>query len=314
MPIRLVCPGCGKGINAPDHYAGRTAKCPGCGAGLTVPLPAQQAAPSVATSPPPPPPLGQAVTPPPAPSESSAGRRERRPSKAGIGWGFLLGCVTATAVIGAMVIGTVIWVKRQAGDGVRQVEEAVVATQPRVASRPEDPPPTTSDDQPPPAPQDPQVAAAQQALAELRETLGAEIPGFEGMLESELAGLQPGAADEEVDPQALEEGKLVEVVSIRLTPADLADFKLTNTLELEIRNGGDKVLEAFRMKCQLKSPDRPIPWGEEVVVYKLPGGLLPGETRKLSLAMKGGLAACEIPKDAEVTAVVTRVSWFEEER
>jgi len=38
MPIRVICPGCLKGINAPDKYAGHVAKCPGCGTPIKVPF------------------------------------------------------------------------------------------------------------------------------------------------------------------------------------------------------------------------------------------------------------------------------------
>jgi len=40
MPIRVVCPGCGRKSQAPDSAAGRRAKCPGCGQTLTIPEPA----------------------------------------------------------------------------------------------------------------------------------------------------------------------------------------------------------------------------------------------------------------------------------
>jgi predicted RNA-binding Zn-ribbon protein involved in translation (DUF1610 family) len=39
MPIRVICEGCGKGIKAPDKYAGTTARCPGCGQHLVIPAP-----------------------------------------------------------------------------------------------------------------------------------------------------------------------------------------------------------------------------------------------------------------------------------
>ena len=37
MPISVECPGCSKTINAPDKYAGKSAKCPGCGGAITIP-------------------------------------------------------------------------------------------------------------------------------------------------------------------------------------------------------------------------------------------------------------------------------------
>lgn len=37
MPIRVTCPGCGKGITAPDSAAGRTGTCPGCKAPVSIP-------------------------------------------------------------------------------------------------------------------------------------------------------------------------------------------------------------------------------------------------------------------------------------
>jgi hypothetical protein len=37
MSIRIVCPGCQKGITAPDKYAGKSAKCPGCGSEISIP-------------------------------------------------------------------------------------------------------------------------------------------------------------------------------------------------------------------------------------------------------------------------------------
>lgn len=54
MPIRVVCDGCGRGINAPEKYAGRSAKCPGCGEGIKIPgtAPAKpEAKPQIATKP-----------------------------------------------------------------------------------------------------------------------------------------------------------------------------------------------------------------------------------------------------------------------
>jgi TM2 domain-containing membrane protein YozV len=37
VPIRVSCPSCGRGIKAPDHYAGKSAKCPGCGSVIKIP-------------------------------------------------------------------------------------------------------------------------------------------------------------------------------------------------------------------------------------------------------------------------------------
>jgi hypothetical protein len=88
MPIRITCPGCQRGINAPEKYAGKVAKCPGCGAALKIPFPE----PVTATievearrrtnNPPPPPPLftdervSEAAAPPL--SQSAAGRRSEQ--------------------------------------------------------------------------------------------------------------------------------------------------------------------------------------------------------------------------------------------
>ncbi|BBO33640.1 hypothetical protein [Lacipirellula parvula] len=67
MAIRVVCPGCGKGINAPDNRAGTRAKCPGCGQQLTIGgLPADASLPQqLAVSAPPPPPPDPIATPAP---------------------------------------------------------------------------------------------------------------------------------------------------------------------------------------------------------------------------------------------------------
>lgn len=35
--IRVVCSSCGKGIKAPDEYAGRTVNCPGCKSPIRIP-------------------------------------------------------------------------------------------------------------------------------------------------------------------------------------------------------------------------------------------------------------------------------------
>lgn len=45
MPIKVVCPSCGRTLNARDEHAGKKLKCPGCAAAVTVPAapPAQQA-------------------------------------------------------------------------------------------------------------------------------------------------------------------------------------------------------------------------------------------------------------------------------
>jgi hypothetical protein len=204
----------------------------------------------------------------------------------------------------------VVYIVNQANKVAQQVEQAVAGSPPPAAA----PMPQVSEggETPadPPAEPDPEAVAAQEALAKLRESLGQEIPGFEGMLQEQLEGLQGSGAGQPT-PQQLEQAKKVEVVSIKLTPADFKKIKVTNTLELELRNGGDKVLEGFRMVCELKSPDRPIAWGKETVVYKIPGGLLPGETRTLELMMQGELAAIEIPKDAVTTGTVTRADWVE---
>jgi hypothetical protein len=37
MPIRVVCPSCAKGINAPDSRAGTSGKCPACGTSVSIP-------------------------------------------------------------------------------------------------------------------------------------------------------------------------------------------------------------------------------------------------------------------------------------
>jgi len=37
MSIRVECGGCGKGIKAPDKFAGKSAKCPGCGESIAIP-------------------------------------------------------------------------------------------------------------------------------------------------------------------------------------------------------------------------------------------------------------------------------------
>ncbi len=37
MSIRVECPACGKGIKAPDKYAGKTAKCPDCKGKIHIP-------------------------------------------------------------------------------------------------------------------------------------------------------------------------------------------------------------------------------------------------------------------------------------
>src|SRR5437016_4478294 len=39
MSIEIHCPGCGKGIHAPDEAGGKRAKCPACGYELYIPLP-----------------------------------------------------------------------------------------------------------------------------------------------------------------------------------------------------------------------------------------------------------------------------------
>ncbi len=309
MSIRVTCPNCGKGIKAPDHYAGRAAKCPGCQAAVTIPQPGAMAAP------PPPPPSRPStpppfVTPPPAPSE----QRPAHPRVASAGasrgrWGFLAGCIAATALCGAIGIGVVVYVLNQADKVVDRVLEETRLPQ-QVAVEPTDTAPSaTETEQAPAAPDDPETAAAKEALAQLRESLGGEIPELEGLLGMPLEGANRGESTQQsTDP---EEVKLVEVVSIELTPADLKEFRLTNTLELEIHNTSDKVLATFSIDCQLKSPGRPIPWAEAVIFHRIPGGLLPGESRKLSLAMTGGFANVEIPKDAETIGVVTRVEWHQ---
>jgi hypothetical protein len=38
MPIRVVCPGCNRGINAADKYGGKTVKCPACGNQIHIPI------------------------------------------------------------------------------------------------------------------------------------------------------------------------------------------------------------------------------------------------------------------------------------
>ena len=55
MSMRIVCPGCGRGIKAADSFAGRRVPCPGCGTPVDFP----SAAPPPAPPPPPPPPPKQ---------------------------------------------------------------------------------------------------------------------------------------------------------------------------------------------------------------------------------------------------------------
>jgi len=52
VPIRVECPSCGRGIKAPDKYAGKVAKCPGCSNKLQVPIPAAKENPPTAVAPP----------------------------------------------------------------------------------------------------------------------------------------------------------------------------------------------------------------------------------------------------------------------
>jgi Zn-finger nucleic acid-binding protein len=42
MPIKVVCPSCGRTLNARDEHAGRTLKCPACAAAVTVPAAPQE--------------------------------------------------------------------------------------------------------------------------------------------------------------------------------------------------------------------------------------------------------------------------------
>jgi hypothetical protein len=44
MPIPVVCQGCAKTLNAPDHAAGRKVRCPGCGEAVPVPVEATEPA------------------------------------------------------------------------------------------------------------------------------------------------------------------------------------------------------------------------------------------------------------------------------
>ncbi len=39
MPIKVVCPGCKKALNAPDSMAGKKVRCPGCQQVIEVPPP-----------------------------------------------------------------------------------------------------------------------------------------------------------------------------------------------------------------------------------------------------------------------------------
>lgn len=63
MPIKVICPSCGKNVQAPDSAAGKHGKCPGCGGVVKIPVPSEggaRSAPVVSRStPPPPPPLRQ---------------------------------------------------------------------------------------------------------------------------------------------------------------------------------------------------------------------------------------------------------------
>jgi len=86
MPIRVVCSSCKRGINAPEKYAGKSAKCPGCGASITIPMPEPVAAaldvndlPSSARQDTPPA-FTPPVSPPPitATPQSSPGRRDEQ--------------------------------------------------------------------------------------------------------------------------------------------------------------------------------------------------------------------------------------------
>lgn len=65
--ISTTCPGCGKGLKAPDALAGRTGACPGCGA--TVSFPAPAAAPSPTAPVESPQPAAHALRPDADPSE-----------------------------------------------------------------------------------------------------------------------------------------------------------------------------------------------------------------------------------------------------
>src|SRR5690606_2480697 len=113
---------------------------------------------------------------------------------------------------------------------------------------------------------------AREALAQLRETLGGEVPELEGLLGSPGGGT--GVATEpSTDPADL---KLIEVANLKLLPLDIDEFRLTPTLELELHNTSKKTLAAFSLKCELKSPDRDIPWAAATLTHRIPGGLLPG--------------------------------------
>src|SRR5690606_14834619 len=119
------------------------------------------------------------------------------------------------ALLGAVAIGVVVFVMQQAKEVARQVEQAVAATPPPAAAQaPQDS--AEGEKEAAPVPElDPEAAAAQEALAKLRESLGQEIPGFEAMLEEQLQGLPGGAggAAGAATPEQLEEAKQVEVVS-----------------------------------------------------------------------------------------------------
>jgi len=63
MSIRVICPGCKKGITAGDSLAGKKAKCPGCGTVIMIPG-AFKVDEFLASTPPPPPPRAEPLPPP----------------------------------------------------------------------------------------------------------------------------------------------------------------------------------------------------------------------------------------------------------
>lgn len=78
MPIKVVCSGCKKALNAPDSMAGKKVRCPGCQQVIDVPPPLKayqgdtKMAPKPAGAPAPPKPAAPGMTPAGPPTPNSA--------------------------------------------------------------------------------------------------------------------------------------------------------------------------------------------------------------------------------------------------